>query len=1468
MKQINKNILNEKGSPRYRLGEAGMTLQILILIVVIIGIAVGVFLVQRTQIFKSRATDSKTNSQVQTQSPVQEVKPDPAVESLTNELLKLDKQYDQTVQTNPDSSPKPQGGINSPDVKGEQTSAIERAQLNKMIDVAKKRKELLLNKLKDGKVEDFLINANLSNERDTFQDSVKLYIEKRFEKQGELIVIHKDNFNDKKSTDEYLLSPVSDPNNTVYILHGTKDLSGNTSGEQVKVYGLVLDNQVALQPNNTSSAIQILATPTVLSNIGEQKTLVLLVNTLTSPVSPYTKNQISNMVFNTANANSVNNYYKETSKGKTFLSGDVFGWYSINYNGCISSEIGSLARQKASLSNVNVQDYHRIIYVLAGNIINCFPTFAGLSTGGGDPTESWIIVVNEGIFAHEFGHQLGLMHANNIICQQGKITPTTCNEGEYGDAHDVMGLTYQQFNAPHQFGLGWLPESNIQTVTSDGVFTIIPLESATTGTQVLKIAKPDTDSTYFISYRQNGGFFDQDLDGIFPNSIRSGASIHTWKDNSFETTKFIERQGSFYGATILDNETFQDQINNFQIKQIRHDINGVTIEVKFSAPPPPPSSYRRVFLTSTQYNGDLKSAGSNVGLGSATSGLDGADKICQSRANAAKLGGDWKAWLSDSNNSVSNRISHSGIPYKNLRDSTIANEWNDLISGNLRDRIEFTEFKTQYNGADVWTGTQSNATATGVDCSNWTNNSNTIKGTAGFVGFLSSWTKFSDEVCTSALRLYCFEEPIVNPSPSPVISPSPVAVYTVSYKVGESPADLVTATETPYGKEPLGFDYVFKDPTPGAKFLFVEFKDNMGNLATKSAQLELLPPTQQLSLTSGWNLVSLNVEPSNPSLTNVLKPLEGRYTRVLAENGIFATTIDDKYNTLRELHAGKAYYLRLSDDATANLQVNGSRDLASRPLNLHKGWNWVGYMPTTAMKVTDALQAIAGKYQLVISLDKVYDVNRPDFTTLEEMVPGQGYLIHMTEAADLIYPAVTVAQSLWTSQVAGVSSSGCSPIPSTPFFALAYGQVVVNGISAPVGTHIEAVTPRGDAVGCFVVKNSGQFGIMYLYGEDTSGTPSIPGFKPNETIAWRLNGQIVVSSSTLTWQDDRIPREISLNFTTSPSPSPSASPVVPPPPPAGGGGGGGSGGGGGGSSSGGGGSAPAKKTIKYVKYAEDPYSLSSAPRVPYYPGDTLPYTFKNSPQGNKYFIFIRFEDENGQIFKINGQDYITQSIDVYSGEVPTPSQPVGGDTPPSTGGNTEQVTIGTISLSTSSSVSSSGNGWSPVSISLSLSGFSSPGRSIAGLFVRNQTGECSINDCGYSGWTQIRSYGTNGTDTNSWTPSGDLSSGVHMFAAFSLNADGTAGQLLAVSKTNFGSSSTTTTTGGTSNGANTPNTSNTSCIPLTQSPDNATSCSCTNSDSSAVDFAGKCYMGTGQSNGQGGCNGGWCNGGKCQTCSP
>lgn len=82
---------------------------------------------------------------------------------------------------------------------------------------------------------------------------------------------------------------------------------------------------------------------------------------------------------------------------------------------------------------------------------------------------------------------------------------------------------------------------------------------------------------------------------------------------------------------------------------------------------------RVVFVTSEKFNGNFV-------------GVAGADTACNTAAqkNPTLATRDFKAWLSEQGKSASSRIVHEpALRYERLDGRIVANDWNDLVDGNL-----------------------------------------------------------------------------------------------------------------------------------------------------------------------------------------------------------------------------------------------------------------------------------------------------------------------------------------------------------------------------------------------------------------------------------------------------------------------------------------------------------------------------------------------------------------------------------------------------------------------------------------------------------------------------------------------------------------------------------------------------------------------------------------------------------------
>ena len=211
-----------------------------------------------------------------------------------------------------------------------------------------------------------------------------------------------------------------------------------------------------------------------------------------------------------------------------------------------------------------------------------------------------------------------------------------------------------------------------------------------------------------------------------------------------------------YNMSPLSNSGSNTVLKNLPFSQF------VTFGIAPNPPIPASPLYNRVFVTSSTYTGDLKTAGHAIDP-LVDTGLKGGDAICQSRADAAGLGGTWKAWLSDNSISAASRLIHSTVPYKLLNGATIANDWADLTDNSLINSISINENNAGVATIDVWTGTRPTGVGFGLtatNCFDWTINDSTGSGITGSTSETNiPWTaKVPVFTCDSQNRLYCFEQ--------------------------------------------------------------------------------------------------------------------------------------------------------------------------------------------------------------------------------------------------------------------------------------------------------------------------------------------------------------------------------------------------------------------------------------------------------------------------------------------------------------------------------------------------------------------------------------------------------------------------------------------------------------------------------------------------------------------------------------
>jgi hypothetical protein len=164
--------------------------------------------------------------------------------------------------------------------------------------------------------------------------------------------------------------------------------------------------------------------------------------------------------------------------------------------------------------------------------------------------------------------------------------------------------------------------------------------------------------------------------------------------------------------------------------------------------------------------------------------------------------------------------------------------------------------------------------------------------------------------------------------------------------------------------------------------------------------------TQTLSLEEGWNLVSLHVQPDDPSFASIFGGTDGAISSVKNEDGaayLPALGIE-QISTWR---ADEGYKVH-AETATTIKIIGTELSPGSVAIELEEGGNIVPYIPDRTQAVEEAVMSIE---ESLIAVEDEDGRRYPSGSTpLDSLRPGQGYKVYVDRADTLRYP--TVAKTL------------------------------------------------------------------------------------------------------------------------------------------------------------------------------------------------------------------------------------------------------------------------------------------------------------------------------------------------------------------------------------------------------------------------------------------------------------------------
>jgi hypothetical protein len=211
----------------------------------------------------------------------------------------------------------------------------------------------------------------------------------------------------------------------------------------------------------------------------------------------------------------------QTAGAVRFRVAGVLPWYTSAHS-CADGVESMWEEALGKITIPPASDQHLLIVApaqAAGQ--GCGYGLGSVGTWPGYPGVAFGADVNQSLFAHELGHNLGLHHSGALHCdgQDARFTrdagnrvvwPASCHREEYGDLLDVMGYSGERYgegnlNAVHMDQMGNTP-SAVQTITTDGTHTVrlAPLSADVASLRAVKIVDGEG-SAYYVEYRTGSG---------------------------------------------------------------------------------------------------------------------------------------------------------------------------------------------------------------------------------------------------------------------------------------------------------------------------------------------------------------------------------------------------------------------------------------------------------------------------------------------------------------------------------------------------------------------------------------------------------------------------------------------------------------------------------------------------------------------------------------------------------------------------------------------------------------------------------------------------------------------------------------------------------------------------------------------------------------------------------------------------
>lgn len=285
--------------------------------------------------------------------------------------------------------------------------------------------------------------------------------------------------------------------------------------------------------------------------------------------------------------------------------------------------------------------------------------------------------------------------------------------------------------------------------------------------------------------------------------------------------------------------------------------------------------------------------------------------------------------------------------------------------------------------------------------------------------------------------------------------------------------------------------------------MFVFDHDGIGGESIISVVLNVTEQPVQaeriLQLDMGWNMVSANLQPNERDVVELTRGLVDDGILLMMKNGWgnFYSPQDD-FNNIPGWFVEEGYLMKVARDT--EFLLTGLTVMATDTIVLDDGWQMISYYPRVAVDAIAALSAIRDQLIIAKDGDGNFYIVEWDFSNMGDMREGQGYLLKMSEPADLVYQLRDINED----EVARLPQQGRS-VYRQPGALPVHEPTGINMSLLIVGdavSGLEAAVYAGDIFAGSGVFSNGACGIS-VWGDDPS-TAALDGAAEGDELEVRF----------------------------------------------------------------------------------------------------------------------------------------------------------------------------------------------------------------------------------------------------------------------------------------------------------------------------------------------------------------------------